>query len=124
MPLITDPIDFLLDVNDDLAIDTDLYLTSGLAGVVQGIRQRIQTFKGEWFLDLDHGVPYYQDLLGKKFDDNKALVAFRDAILSTPGVITLNLLNVSYSGTTRKLTVNWQATTIFGDTTLDTLEVT
>ena len=114
--LITDPIDLLLDADGDLIVTTDLQFSSGLAGVAQGIRIRILTFKGEWFTDLEFGVPYYQDLLGHKFDNTKARIAFRDAILSAPGVLGLTELETTFTGSTRALNVSWRVATVFGDT--------
>ena len=116
MALITDPIDFLLDVDGDLVVTTDIQFSSGLAAVAQGIRIRIQTFKGEWFANLDFGVPYFQDILGQKFNDAKIRTAFRNAIISTPGVLELTLLETEFNRSTRELSVSWRVTTVFGDT--------
>lgn len=107
-------VDLELDSDGDLVVDTDLHFTTGLAAVAQGIRLRIQTFKGEWFLDLDHGVPYFQDLLGQKFNEAKARAAFRDAILSAPEIDSLDSLTVTFNGQTRVMAVSWRVTTSFG----------
>jgi hypothetical protein len=109
-----DKIDFLLDDNGDLVLTSDLVFSIGINAVAQGIRIRIQTFRGEWFLDLDHGVPYYQDLLGHKYNEIKARAAFRDAILSSPGVDDLLSLEVEFNNQTRELTVEWEVQTSFG----------
>lgn len=104
----TRPIDLLLDSDGDLVIDSDVHFSTGVNAVAQGIRIRLQNFKGEWFLDLDDGVPYYQDILGQKYDQNKVRDAFRDAILATPGVEELLKLEVSFDGQTRTLSVEWE----------------
>lgn len=109
-----DPIDLLLDVEGDLVLTSDLQFSTNLNAVAQGIRIRIQTFRGEWFLDLDHGVPYYQDLLGQKFNEVKARSAFRTAIVTAPGVTELTALTVAYEGTTRALQVSWKVRSVFG----------
>ena len=114
MATITDPIDLLLDADGDLVVGTDLSLSSGVAAVTQGIRVRLLTFRGEWFLDLDSGVPYYQEILGKKFDQQRAHAAFREAILATPGVNELLSLVVTFDSPTRELRVLWKANTVFG----------
>ena len=56
----------------DLRIDDDLVIANGdIAGVVepdasgQRIHDRLLTFRGEWFLDLAFGVPYYDNILVK-----------------------------------------------------------
>ena len=109
-----EPIDLLLDDDGDLVLTSDLLFSTGINAVAQGIRIRIQTFKGEWFLDLNHGVPYYQDLLGQKFNEIKARSAFREAIITAPGVVELISLEVSFNGQTRELSVSWEARTTFG----------
>ena len=126
--LATDSIDLLLNaVTGDLAIPP--VLSSNFAGVVQAARVRLATIAGEWFLDLDAGVPYYERsgvaaakaIFGQKFDQAKAIAAFRTAILSTPGIVSISTLTVFFTGTTRAITVQWQARTVFGDTPVDTL---
>lgn len=121
--LSTDPVDLLFAADADLDVSAGLQFTSGSAAVAQGIRIRIQTFRGEWFLDLDTGVPYYQDLLGARFNDARARAAFRDTILSTPGVAKLLSLTVAFDRSTRVLSVSWKVQTEFGDTITDALEV-
>ncbi len=111
----TDPVDLLLDDDGDLLVSGGLiYFSSGVRGVTQGIRIRMQTFKGEWFLDLNHGVPYWQDILGKKFNEIKVREAFRRAITDAPGVNRVVDLQVEYDGATRAVNVWWKAQTIFG----------
>ncbi len=112
--LATDPIDFLLDDDGDLVIP--LQFSRGLPAVAQGIRCRVLLFRDEWFLDLDAGVPYYQDLLGQRFNAARARSIFRDAILSAPGVLELLSLEVSFDAGARLLSVRWKVSTVFGDT--------
>lgn len=127
--LSTDPIDLLLDVDGDIVIDSDLRWATGLPAIAQGIRIQLQLVKGEWFLDLDDGVPYYERegvtsaeaLLGGRFNQARATAAFRAAILRAPGVNTITSLAVAFDGSTRQLTVTWAVRTTFGDTLADAL---
>lgn len=141
-PLITDPIeaavaaasriepgvDWELDADGDLIIP--LRYTRGLAAVAQGIRIRVQMFKGEWFLDLGAGVPYLENdsvaevdaLLGQRFDQPKALSAFRRAISFAPYVESILNLGVSFIGATRTLNVEWRVKSALG-VVEDSLEV-
>lgn len=107
-----------------------IIMTSGVPAVVQGARIRMQMIAGEWFLDLDAGVPYFERvgvlatkaLFGQKYDQSKNERAYRAALVATPGVLQpINSLNVSFIGTTRATTVTWSAKTAFGDTASDTL---
>lgn len=127
MTLSTDPVDWKLDTDGDLVLTTDLVWTSGAAGVAQGIRIAVQMIRGEWFADLDEGVPYFERegvtaaeaLLGQKFDKLKADRAYRSAILRAPNIASVASLVVGFSARTRKLTATWAAVSAFGDTVTD-----
>jgi hypothetical protein len=126
--LSTDPIDFMLNTSTgDVVIPP--VLTTGVAAVVQGCRIAMATIAGEWFLDLDQGVPYFERvgvdaahaIFGQKYDQAKALVAFRAALLKVAGVLSISTLTVTFDGPSRSLTVLWAVKTAFGDTPVDTL---
>lgn len=126
----TDIIDFKLDpVTGDIVITTDIQFSSGLSGVVQAVRTRLGTFKGEIFYDLTEGVAWLvrdgveQAILGTKpFNEVLARKEIRDCILSTPGVVEILELKLDLSSA-RVLTVTWKARTEFGDTPLDKLTI-
>ncbi len=130
MPLLeSDKIDWELDNNNDLIIP--LRYTSGIEAVVQGIRIRLQLWRGEWFLDLDAGMPYLPTedgavderaaILGQRFDSVKTRVAVRKEILSTPGVLDIPELRTTFDGPTRTLGIEFRAKTAFGDTDLEVI---
>lgn len=120
--------DWELDDDGDLIIP--LRYTTGLKATAQGIRIRIQMFKGEWFLDQDLGVPYLESdtvaesdaILGQKFNETRALNAFRSIIAATPGVESILALAVSFDRSTRTLSVEWRVRSSFG-VIEDSLEV-
>lgn len=59
--------DLKLSEDHDLVIDGfDLQLTDDTEIVRQRIKQALLLFKGEWFLSVDLGVPYYEEILGEK----------------------------------------------------------
>lgn len=120
----TDPIDLALDDDGDLLIDADgLHLTSGITGVVQAVRIRLLLFKNEWFMNLDAGVPYYEEILGEKFNEPLLRQRLSEAIKDTPGVVEILSLVIQYSGTTRRVGVTWSVRCEFGDTPADLLEL-
>lgn len=56
----------------DIRFDDDLILQGGDLALVeepdasgQRIHDRLMTFRGEWFLDLGYGTPYYNNILVK-----------------------------------------------------------
>lgn len=119
--LSTDPIDLLLDANGDLVIPVQF--VSGLQAVIQRVKIRLQMFRGEWFLNQELGVPYYQEVLGHKFDKAKTLSIFRQPIITTPGVIELISISVTFDPHTRLMSISFRAITGFGDTGTQTVEI-
>ncbi len=123
MALVTDPRDLLLDKNNDLVITTDLQWSRGIPAVMQSCRIALQMFQGEWFMNLDVGIPYWQSILGRKPGTAIAAAksAFRQALASVESVVAVLKLDVTYNGVTRLMTVSWKVKTEFGDTPVDVL---
>lgn len=127
----TDPIDFKIDqaTGDLVFVDGRPEMTFGGEAVAQGILIRLRNIRGEWFANLDDGMPWFENdsvpgsdaLLGQKFDEIKATAAFRAAILDTPGVASITRLAVTFDGATRTINATWSVATTFGDTIADTL---
>ena len=80
-------------------------------------------FRGEWFLDLEAGVPYYQDILGQDFNQDEILDIFRPVILGIEDVQELLVLTATENTQTRIATITFQTRTTFGDTDLSTEEI-
>ncbi len=131
--LVTDPIDWELDTTThDLVITTDLAWTSGIPAVAQGCKVVLGMIEGEWFADLDEGVPYLERdgvpasraLLGQKFNPEKARAAMRPELLAVPGVTAINYLNPAFDRSTRAMRVDFEVDTDFDDTVADSLNRT
>ena len=87
----------------------DLKLLDGAEAIRQHIKIRLQTFLGEWFLDQRIGIPYFQSILVKNPNTNAVRVIFNAAILTTPGVETLQELELDFDSPTRRLDVSFKA---------------
>lgn len=125
-PLVDDPIDLALGDDDDLIVTTDLAFVRGLAGVAQMCRIAVQMFAGEWFLDLDVGIPYWEDIFGAPAEVAllSARAGFRDELLAVDGVLDIVSLVVTFDNArSRQLTVSWQVRTAIGNTPVDTMTV-
>ena len=135
--LITDPIGAFIDpLTGDIPATGNVPTTSGIAGVLQAARIRLKMIRGECFLNLDQGVPYYeragvpasQALMGQKFNKLKAIRAVRDALLGTattsgvPALVEILALDAEYDGKSRTLTVTWQGRCLFGDLPVDIIK--
>jgi hypothetical protein len=124
-------VDLELDDDGDLIVDSDAHLTTGMSATRQGASIRIQMFRGEWFWNLDYGVPYLpingvaesDSLLGQKYNELKARAAFRAMLVSTPGIDRIDDLAVTFDGRTRSMSVRFRATDVDGNAITDTVEV-
>lgn len=109
-------------IDADNPVEWDLHLTDGqitfppdqVAAIVQHIRTRLEFFRGEWFLDLREGLPYYQEILVKNPALGRVRALFRATIMETPGVVLVDRLDLSLNRSTRVLTVNFRATLVDG----------
>jgi hypothetical protein len=127
----SDPVVFKRDVNGDLVFP--LQLARGIEAIGIGVRTRLLMFRGEWFLDLDAGIPYLESQdgtvsereawIGGKYDPVRVRADILREILTTPGVLDVPTLRIVYDGGTRTLSISWVARSRFGDTPLDTLNL-
>ena len=118
--------DLSLDLNkgsstygDLLLLNGDLVLTSdanpnGTNPVLQNIVQRLRWFQGEWFLNVNGGVPYLQTIFIKGQSLSKIEAIFFSVISNTPGVVVITSFSVSFNSLTRLLTISFQCQTTSG----------
>lgn len=112
--------DFVLSKTGDLDV-TDLMgirlfrRGQELAALAQRVQIALRSFKADWFLDVDDGVPYLQQILGSRGSNAAALAGaiLRDVVRRQPGIVSVDQFDVVLSG--RALTVTFTATTNFGD---------
>lgn len=84
--------DILLDprTNDVVYVNGGAPVTRSQQNVVaQRLKITLQTFLGEWFLNLDTGIPYFQQILNKVRSKSTVDAIFQQAILNDPGVIEM-----------------------------------
>lgn len=122
-PLTNEPRDFLLGPDNDIVIGTDVTWSRGVEAVAQSCRIALQMIEGEWFLDTEAGIPYFDQILGQKPEVATAVAReeFARELLSVEGVLEILKLEVTYANTTRKMTIRWQVRTALGETPVDTL---
>lgn len=108
--------DLKLGVDGDLEIkNSDLQLTTSDDAVRQHLQQRLRTFLGEWFLDLDVGVPYFQDILVKNPNINQIDGILKTKILTMPGVVELLSFTMDFDQSARSLSIEAEYTSFSGE---------
>lgn len=100
-------------VNGDQVLTSDAN-NNGTHYILQNILQNLRLFYGEWFMDLEAGVPYYQQIMVKNPLLSNVDVILQNAILNTPGVQLLTQYSSSLNQTLRTLSVSFQVQTISG----------
>jgi hypothetical protein len=108
--------DLKLSSTGDLAIENDDFvLLTGIDAIAQDVDVRLQFFKGEWFLDTRIGVPWYEKILGQKPRLVAVKTLLKNAVLSTPGVLSVLDFDLDYSRSLRTLSVNFHANSVEGE---------
>jgi hypothetical protein len=84
----------------------------GLDSIAQEVSVLLRTFEGEWFADLEEGVPYIPDLIQAKPTDAQVISILRPMILEVPGVTGIDSIAiVRGSGRTATITADLETDT-------------
>lgn len=107
--------DLKLTQDGDLAIDTfDLALVDGRAQVAQRMKTRLKTFLGEWYLNTDRGVPYFEDVFVKDPDTELVNAVLQDQILLDPEITEILTFTAEYDNSIRKMRFTTTVQTVYG----------
>lgn len=74
----------------------------------QRIKHRLQTFRGECFLDRSVGVPYFSEVLKKNPDLGRIRSLFASIIKGVTGVVKILSLVLDFEQATRRLSVTFR----------------
>lgn len=105
-----------LDSNNDLVVNKGQIKTvEEGAETIQHVRTRLQFYLEEWFLDLNAGTPYFQQIFTKPANLANIESILKSRIITTPGVEKLIEFSMDYEGPeSRRLKVSFSAETIYG----------
>ena len=95
-------------------VDSNLELVEGIEEIRQLTKQTLLSFEGDWFLDLDLGLPYFQTILQKATSISAIEGIYLDAIAATPGIIDILTFNLTLEPGTRKADIRFSARTSDG----------
>ncbi len=112
--------DLSLDSTGDLEmVDADVVLIDEEDLVRQRIEMTLRMFRGEWFLNIEAGVPYYESVLGVRRDLAEVDAVLKAAILGVSGVNRILGYSSELNHATRVLDVRCTVDTIYGPVALD-----
>lgn len=100
--------------NDIQVIDGNIPLAKGIDQVEQAVGLHLKAFAGDWFLNFDLGIPYFQTIFKKGVTLSQVEALYIDTILSVPAVLDLQTFNISFDAATRKLSIDFSALTTNG----------
>lgn len=101
--------DILLNSNHDISvIDFDLTLTDSKQLTTQKIKQTLWLIKGEWFLNNDVGIPYYEEIFGKNKDLSRIEILYIRALQNIPEVAEIEVFNIEQDNATHTLKINFE----------------
>lgn len=64
----------------------NLKMVSGREAISQRVRQHIEFYQGEWFLDTEAGLPWLQEVYQEPFDQITSEAILKNEVLEVPGV--------------------------------------
>ena len=85
-----------------------------LDAVAQAILTRLLLFRGEWWENLNEGLPLWQDILGRPANLAKLNLVIQQRIAQTPYVVGVGNVQSAYDATTRKFKFACTVQTTFG----------
>lgn len=101
--------DFLLEDGGDLD------MTNGdvqqVVSIGQAVQKVLRLVRGEWFLDLAAGVPYFEYVLIKSPQREHIEQIIKAAILSVEGVRSVVSMTLDFDNSARRLTITFTADT-------------
>lgn len=102
-----------------LDVHGNIKIIEGIESLAENVDQRLQLFKGKYFLDITAGVPYLEEILKKPVDPGLAASILNAEILKESEVTGIGEVSADLDPNTRVFDYSANVQTIFGD-----LEVT
>lgn len=94
--------------------DGNLAVVTGAEAVGQHGRQRLKSYRGEWFLDVTAGMPWLDQIFGKRYNPALAEAVAKAELLGTDGIVAITSFSVSFLDGPRNLVMkDIQVTTVY-----------
>ena len=95
-------------------VTTPTFTTTTSENLAQRLKIRLQTFKGEWFLDGTIGIDYFNQIAGKNRSKAAVDAIIQAEILKEQEVLQITAYSSVVDKTTRKITIQFTVRTIDG----------
>ena len=116
----THEINFYIDpLTGDFALTADgtnIRMTDSTTETVkQRVKSRLQTRKGEWFLNEEDGLPFFTEIMQKNPDITQVRAILLTVLTRTPGVKEVLAFDTTFTEATRTFNVQFKYLTTDGD---------
>ena len=99
----------------DLTVRNDnILIVDGEEAIDQQLRLRLKFFLAEHFLDERQGIPFYREVFVKNPNLRLLRTIFSDAVRTTPGISSVDFMEVTITAATRTLNLTFVATMLDG----------
>ena len=92
-------------------VNNQFQMVSGMDEMVQKVDNCLDSYLGDWFLNLPEGLPFFQEILQKGVTDDKIEAVFSEYIAAIEGVVTIESFEIITDPKTRKARINFRART-------------
>lgn len=118
-------IDIALDpVTNDLVFqEFDLDLVDDTRQIMQNLAIRLRFIMGEWYLDINAGIPYYEEFFRKNPNQIQIESILKTEIVETLGIQELTSFEADFDKRLRIFSVKFSARSISGEELLKELEL-
>lgn len=104
----------LTNSGDLAVIDGNLQTIEGDEEIAQLLKNRLLSFRGEWFLNLDLGLPYFEEILEKATSLAAIEGIYISTIIDTPGVRDVETFRLDFDPAIRQIDISFRARTSNG----------
>lgn len=109
----------ILDPNGDYQFGHSMQdITYGTYAVAQAIKTRLMLLQGEWWEDLQNGLPLFQQIIGQPGSQQNIDIVdslIKERIAGTENVTSISDFTNSYESATRSYSFQCKVQTPFGD---------
>lgn len=111
--------DIALDADGDIDLSSgDARLCDGLEAIAQHLKVRLRFIRGEWHLNTDEGVPYFEEIFEVGADLRVVESIIRRVVLGTAGITAITTMRLAPDYATRELAIeDIEAETVLGTLT-------
>lgn len=114
-------IDMALDpkTGDLLLVEAGAQLVQDVDQIAQNLAIRLRFIRGEWYLNILAGVPYYEYFFIKDPNQIQIESFLKDEIANTRGVEQITFFSSDYRAQNRQFSVKFSCQTVSGEIEID-----